>query len=120
MQVRKYVRYRLELPVVFSWKDEQGIRQQGKGVARDLSAGGVFLRTRACPPVGVPVQLHALLPRLEPSAPSLRMQAKGRVLRVETRARGRGWQGFAAVSEAFVLREMENVPSFRRALGATG
>lgn len=93
----------------FSWKDERGNLQQGQGFARDLSAGGLFLLSRSCPPAGVPIQFEAWLPALDPGSRILRMQGEGRVLRVETavEADGEQWEGFAATSESIELRDME-------------
>jgi hypothetical protein len=107
---RKFLRYRVGTPVIFSWQDERGQRRRAKGFARDLSAGGAYLLARACPPVGTPIRFEAFLPPVGPEAPTLRMQGQGRVLRVDSPTKsnggGRG-DGFAAVNESVVLQDME-------------
>lgn len=104
-KTRKFVRYQLTVPVIFTWKDRRLKTRRAKGFTRDLSAGGVFLYSEKCPPVGVPIEFEALLPPLEQKASALRLRGEGRVLRVEPAFTNGKWTGFAAVNEGFVLQE---------------
>lgn len=104
---RKFARFHLTLPVVFSWKDRRLRKRRGKGFTRDLSAGGVFLLSEKVPPVGVPIEFEAILPPLEERVMALRLRGEARVLRVEPAVNDGKWNGFAAVNESFVLQEAQ-------------
>ncbi len=107
VELRKLTRYRLGVPAFFSWLDQQGLSQQGEGTTRDISAGGVFLFANTLPPVGSAIRFEISLPPLPGAVRSLRIEAEGRVLRIEPAAGGKGRSGFAAVSEGFVLEEVK-------------
>ncbi len=104
-QSRKFPRIRLKVPVVFSWRDEQGNRRRARGYTRDLSPEGVFLLSPRCPPPGTKIGLEAFLPPLSELAPTWLMEAHGQVVRVEPN--GDGPTGFAAASDHMVLRVVE-------------
>lgn len=104
---RKFVRIRLRVPVTFSWRDESGSRRRARGYTRDLSPGGMYLIAPRCPPQGTVVGLEAYLPPLSDLAPYWLMQARGRVVRVESETNSEGLAGFAAVSEEVVLKAVE-------------
>ena len=100
---RTFNRYRLAIPVNFSWADERGLPQSAKGITQDISASGVFVLARTPPPVGFPVHLEIVLPPLQGQTPAMRLLADGRVLRVEhTNER----EGFVALNEQFVLEQL--------------
>jgi len=103
---RKFARFRLKVPVIFSWRDAHGSRRRARGYTRDLGAGGMYLIAPRCPPKGTAVGLEAYLPPLSELAPFWLMQARGRVVRVESG--GEGLAGFAAVNQEVVLRAVEN------------
>jgi len=107
VELRKLTRYRLGVPAFFSWLDQRGLSQQGEGTTRDISAGGVFLFANTLPPVGSAIRFEISLPPLPGAVRSLRIEAEGRVLRIEPAAGGKGRSGFAAVSEGFVLEEVK-------------
>lgn len=102
--VRRFVRHQMELPIIFSWSDGHGVRRQAAGRARDVSAGGVFLRSSSCPPVGTPVRVSAFLPSLGSFRPTLWFEARGRVVRVESAEGPDPWCGFATANEKLALR----------------
>lgn len=106
---RRFSRQPLEVPLLFSWKDDKGRRHRGTGFARNLSPGGFYLVTRDRPPIAHSIEFEALLPSLGPNAPCLRLQGVANTLRVEREAGNNGdkWQGIAAATDNFVLREME-------------
>jgi hypothetical protein len=103
-EARNFTRSRLGVPVVYSWKDQQGTSRQAGGYTRDISPAGMFLLSPACPPVGTPVVLEAFLPALSPSAANWQMETQGQVVRVEPTE---GVRGFAVASERPVLRVLE-------------
>lgn len=106
-RLRRFARFKLEVPVLFSWRDENGSRRRARGYTRDLSPGGMYLISPRCPPLGAVVGLDAFLPPLSESAPPWRMHSHGRVVRLERSPRGEGPGGFAAVSSEVVLRAVE-------------
>ena len=100
-QCRKYNRYRLEVPVIFSWKDAQGIRKQGVGQTHVISLRGAFILATRPPPLNAKIELKIYLPpRSADRAP--RIYGQGRVVRVQP-AHGRHRAGFAVAVKPFVL-----------------
>jgi hypothetical protein len=105
---RKYHRYRLEVPVIFSWKDAQRIRQQQVGFTRDLSVGGAFVVATNPPPLNANVKLKEALP---PRGQILRVRmfGEGQIVRVEP-ASGSRPAGFAVGGGRIAFRRWaENV-----------
>ena len=114
MQRRKGERYRLEVPVKFSWEDRHGIVHRATGSTQDISTAGAFVRARHSPPPGSRFEVQLFLPPLAPGQQSLTLQGNARVLRVEHgQARSRP-AGFAMLGEGLVLRDQ----TARRAAGA--
>ena len=105
VQPRKDNRYRLEVPVIFSWKDAQEIREQGVGLTHDLSVRGAFIFANSPPPLNANLKLKVYLPPTSAALP-LRIYGQGQVVRVES-AHGRRRAGFAVAAEPFVLRRAE-------------
>jgi hypothetical protein len=102
---RKFSRIPVGTRAVFSWGQE-GEPKQGKGVTRDISAGGTYLYTKTPPPVGTPVKLDLILPRVRGAMKALRMKVLGRVVRVHPlEDPDEQISGFAAITDTFVLRE---------------
>lgn len=100
MQRRESVRFHLRLPVVFRWNDAQGGRQQNGGFTRDICTEGLFVYSSIPPPQGVTVEVEVMLPPLEESGHGVRLESKGRVLRIERKGEH---TGFAATGD-FDLR----------------
>lgn len=100
---RKTIRFPLEAPIVFRWTDS-GIEKRGEGRTHDISEVGAFVLSSICPPVGTEVSFNIFLPLLPGFEPKTRVEAVGRVLRVE-QARGvEGRDGFAILSRHTLLR----------------
>ncbi len=100
---RKYNRYRLEVPVIFSWKDAQGIRQEQVGLTRDLSVRGAFVFATTPPPLDANIKLKGFLPPGGQVLPA-RMFGQGQVVRVEP-APGSLPAGFAVAGGRIVFRK---------------
>jgi hypothetical protein len=84
-ELRKHRRYRIAVPVTFSWRDAGGAQFDGNGITRDISTAGVYVCTNTAPCVGVIVQTEILLDR-QAVAPKMRMEVVGHVVRVESQA----------------------------------
>ena len=100
---RKAIRFTLEAPIVFWWADS-GIEKRAEGCTHDISEVGAFVLSSMCPPVGTEISFNIFLPLLPGFEPKTRVEAVGRVLRVE-QARGiEGRGGFAILSQHALLR----------------
>jgi len=98
--IRNTVRYKLEVPAVFRWKDKQnGNEQNVEGRTRDISTSGAFIYAQLCPPQGVALRVDMVLATIPNSGRCIRLNAKGRVVRSEQPASGRDTGGFAVVLE---------------------
>jgi len=107
IELRKRVRHRLAADAVFTWQSATGGWLHGEGVTRDVSAGGAFLFSLTCPPVGAKIQLDVLLFPLEGGTRSLQLKTEATVIRVE-HASAVGNEGFAVVLEGLNLGEGSN------------
>ena len=96
---RKTIRFPLQAPVVFWWKDENGNHQQGQGHSRDISESGTFVRAAACPPLGARVGLRISLEAAVGATEILPIEFDGHVLRVERVNAGSESSGFAVVKK---------------------
>jgi PilZ domain len=102
-QPRKAIRFPLEARIVFRWADS-GIERQGEGRTHDISEVGAFVLSSICPPPGTEISFNIFLPVLPGFEPKTRVEAVGRVLRIE-QARGiEGRHGFAILSRHTLLR----------------
>jgi len=105
---REAMRFPLDAPVVFWWRDANGVHQQGEGRSYDLSELGAFVFASACPPEGAQVGLRIPITQFPDVARPLRMEMEGRVLRIEQVRSGEGRDGFAILSVQTVLCELDN------------
>jgi hypothetical protein len=103
VQPRKHIRYRLNAPVSFIWRDEREVQHEGTGETRDVALGGVFVFARTCPPLEAPVHVELLLPKLTSEARPLLVQGDGQVIRVEPGGPNGTGGGFAASINRFLL-----------------
>ena len=100
---RKYNRYRLEVPVIFCWKDARKIRQEEVGLTRDLSVRGAFVFATTPPPLDADIKLKGFLPPGGTVLP-VRIFGQGQVVRVEP-APASVPAGFAVAGRRFVFRK---------------
>jgi hypothetical protein len=69
MDRRKTVRYRLQLPVIFAWRDRKGTKRKEAGFTRDIGTSGLYVFSSRRPSVGTRLHLDIVLP-LARNAPS--------------------------------------------------
>jgi hypothetical protein len=100
---RSHIRYRLDVPAIFSWESSQRSRLQGEGITRDIGLEGAFILTATCPPVQATIQLVVLLPPLTGARATIRIKGEARVLRVEPRREEGVIGGFAVLTDGFNL-----------------
>ena len=100
---RRYLRYRFNTLVKFSWKSSPKTCSQWEGVTRDIG-GGAFIITSKCPPEKAKVHLSIFLPELcFPAHGGQIVSAEGRVIRVEHSPGGKAQNGFAVISKNLTL-----------------
>jgi hypothetical protein len=100
---RKAIRFPLEAPILYRWADG-GIDKQGEGRTHDISEMGTFVLSSTCPPVETQISFQIFLPVLPGFEPRTRVEAEGKVVRVE-QARGlEGRDGFAVLARHTLLR----------------
>jgi len=83
VNLRVAVRYALHARVVFQWSAEDGAHRVGRGRTRDISQKGAYIVAPESPPSGTRVAMSIYLPALGGEARVLRVDAEGRVTRVE-------------------------------------
>ena len=69
--------------MIFWWTNENGERQQGEGLSRDVSEHGAFVFSRTCPPVGSNVALAINLEGISDDIGEVPVEVEGEILRVE-------------------------------------
>lgn len=93
---RKSIRFPLQMPVIFWWTNEYGMRQQAEGHSRDISEAGAFVFAANCPPLGAIVELRMDLQALPNARGAYLIEYQGQVVRVE-RPNGEKGNGFAVL-----------------------
>jgi len=101
---RKHNRYKLEAPIIFSWRDAMHALHRSVGLTSVLSTHGAFVLTADPPPVEASVELKVFLPRVGAGVP-MRFLGRGKVIRVEAVEHPHARAGFAVEAKAFVLRK---------------
>jgi hypothetical protein len=101
---RKHNRYRLEVPVIFSWRDARHARHKGVGLTRVVSTHGTFVVTATPPPLKAKIELKVFFPRVGAAGVPMRFHGEGKVIRVEAVKHPVGRAGFAVAAKAFALR----------------
>jgi len=101
--LRGTVRYSLHAKVVFTWRDGHGRSREAQGYTRNISQRGAYVIAPACPSQGERVTLNFYLPALAGETRELRIDAVGRVLRVEPVGEPEAGIGFAVSNESINL-----------------
>jgi hypothetical protein len=101
---RKQNRYRLRVPVIFSWRDARQAQHEAVGLTRDLSLNSAFVLSKVLPPLQANIKLKAFPPPVVGVAARLQICGEGKVIRVEAIKHHDTRGGFAVVGKHFVLR----------------
>jgi hypothetical protein len=104
---RKHNRYRLRVPVIFSWQDARQAQHEGLGLTRDASIRGAFVLTTSPPALKAKLKLKAFFPPVGRGAVPMRIHGEGRAVRVEAIKNHDAPKGFAVAGKRFVLRRGE-------------
>ena len=100
MEIRKEIRYRLDVPALFIGRARNVIACRARGSLAISVCSAPFV-TPTCPPVEAPIQVEVVLPSLAGIKPVIRIKGEARVIRVEHPSEGTAKNGFAVVSEDF-------------------
>ena len=101
VELRKAVRYRLDLPVTYRWTGSSGRARLGMGFTRDISSAAMFVLCEQCPPANAVVSCEVMLSRPH-SHGYCQIIASGRVLRTEKNPHRRVF-GFALFGDMLML-----------------
>jgi PilZ domain len=107
VQPRKHTRYRLKVPVIFTWQDEKEGPQKAVGLTRDISLTGAFVFTGSPPPLGANVRLKGFLPPVPHAVRALQLFGEGLVVRVDPARDNETKGGFEVDGKPFVVRRAE-------------
>jgi len=110
------MRYQLDLPVTFRWRDQKGHARVGAGFTHNVSAVGMFLFSDDIPSQDEVLQCEVKLPRLR-DAGCVPVVVSGRVVRIEQDVDWRQ-QGFAVAGEMFQLCNELDPDELRDGTGA--
>lgn len=102
--LQKHNRYRLRVPVIFSWQDGQEGQRKAVGLTRDISLTGAFVLTTSPPPLGANIRLKGFLPAVPGAVQTLQIYGNGLVVRVERPHDSQTQGGFEVAGRPFVLR----------------
>jgi hypothetical protein len=83
LERRSAARYRLQLPVIFHWKDTEAHTEGG--FTFDVARDGVLIRSKVCPPVGSTIRVEVLVPSVDVGGVGMRVECVGQVTRVNDR-----------------------------------
>ena len=96
---RRVVRFRLNAPAIFRWKDQSGTKQEEMGRTLDISTSGIFVTCQTALPVGAAVSLEIHVPPLERNTlQQLRLEATGRIVRLVEAGPNSGFAATAQLS----------------------
>lgn len=107
MGPRKHNRYRVGIPVIFSWQAAKEVRRQAVGLTRDMSLSGAFVLTTSPPPLGADIRLKGFLPPVLGAVQGLQIRGQGLVVRLEPALAGEPHGGFALAGKRFAMHRRE-------------
>ena len=97
MERREQIRFGVHAPVDFEWLDEGGVRQQGRGLTRDISPKGLFIYSDSQPPAKADLQVEVFVASINGANTNLWLRTRALVLRGEPATEREGRRGFAVL-----------------------
>lgn len=99
---RRQIRYPLRAPVIYRWRDNNGLQRRARGWTRDISEAGAYVLSSHCPQKGEVVELkfklHALREQRTPQG-NEHLEMGGEVVRVDVAEIAGEAVGFAVRSK---------------------
>jgi len=86
--------------VNFEWLDGEGVRQQGRGLTRDISPKGLFIYSDSQPPAKADLQVEVFFASITGANTDLQLRTKALVLREEPATRRGEPHGFALLNRS--------------------
>ncbi len=80
---RRSPRFRLRLPVLTQWTDDEGHVRYGGGFSRDIGIRGVFVLSSEPPSSSTMISVTVVLPNLRVDLQDLHLRCVGSLVRVE-------------------------------------
>jgi hypothetical protein len=74
---KRAIRYKLRLPVIFRWGDEEDY--VAGGFTRDIAQNAAYVLSNKCPPVGSVVRIEVLVPLFDSFPAALHIEGIGKV-----------------------------------------
>ena len=111
MERRGQTRYGVRAIAEFVWVDAWGVPQRGQGYTRDISLGGMFIRSDIQPPEKTDVQVEVSFSSLGEATSKLRISVKASVIRLESSSSS-GFgpkRGFALLNRSYRLHDGSRV-----------
>jgi hypothetical protein len=100
LERREQIRFGFHAVVDFEWLDEEGVRQQGRGVTRDISLKGLFVYSVSPPPAKADLQVEVFFATVPGADTNLQLRTKALVLREEPATRRGERHGFALLNRS--------------------
>ena len=100
MERREQIRFGVHAAVDFEWLDEEGVRQQGRGLTRDISPKGLFIYSDSQPPAKADLQVEVFVASINGANTNLRLRTRALVLRGEPDMERGGRRGFAVLNRS--------------------
>ena len=108
MDRRDHTRYGVKALVDFKWIVE-GVIRRGKGVTRDISSKGMFIRSDTKPPAKADLELEVFFRDFSDIPTNLQMRVTALVIRVEPETFPGPLQGFAVLNKRYELHDGSKV-----------
>jgi hypothetical protein len=93
------------------WVDAWGVTQRGQGYTRDISLGGMFIRSEIQPPEKTDIQVEVSFSSLGDATSKLRISVKASVIRLESSSPASFGpkRGFALLNKSYKLHDGSRV-----------
>jgi hypothetical protein len=103
LERREQIRFGVHAVVDFEWLDGEGVRQQGRGLTRDISPKGLFIYSDSQPPAKADLQVEVFFASVTGANTNLQLRTKALVLRGEPATRQGERHGFALLNRSCKL-----------------
>jgi hypothetical protein len=103
MERREQIRFGVHAAVDFEWLDEEGVRQQGRGLTRDISSKGLFIYSDSQPPPRADLQVEVFFASITGANTNLQLRSRALVLRGEPAMERGERHGFAVLNRSCKL-----------------
>ena len=100
LERREQIRFGVHALVDFEWLDGEGVRQEGRGLTRDISPKGLFIYSDSQPLAKADLQVEVFFASVTGANTNLQLRTKALVLRGEPATRHGERHGFALLNRS--------------------